>query len=299
MAPPTKKKNSKKGKAGKEADTSAEEPAGPAVAIGKKPKAGGGTPGWVTTFADLMSLLMCFFVMLCASATVEKKTYQEMVESMVNELGGQPETIENIEDLKEVLENIEVEKVPDPSAKLKEDLSKEVEAGRIEIEEDGETIKIRLLQSVTFTSGSATLKRSFKKVAKKLRATLKKTDGKITIIGHTDNRPIKSRRFRSNWELASARAVSVLNALVEKTLPSARFAVRSFGDTQPRVSNDTAKNRAKNRRITIVLNQNDTALIKPGDLDARAFIIHANNVDDVSGLQIKEHLKNLAEQAPE
>ena len=95
---------------------------------------------------------------------------------------------------------------------------------------------------------------SVAKVIARLRESLTQVDGTIAVAGHTDDIPIKTQRYRSNWELSSARAVSVVHALLDgSTLDPARFVVEGHGDAHPLAPNDTPENRALNRRVEITI----------------------------------------------
>ena len=104
-------------------------------------------------------------------------------------------------------------------------------------------------------SGSADLTPNFKPVLKIIRKALEDTEGKIVVEGHTDDDPISTARFRSNWELSSARAVSVAHALFDDKLTPDRFTVSGHADTRPLVSNETPAGKARNRRVEVVINQ--------------------------------------------
>ena len=263
------------------------------VSSEKKPKAG--TPGWVTTFADLMSLLMCFFVMLVSMASVERTTFAKMASSVKDGLGGgKAEIAEESKTSIDVKIESKKNDKQDPATKLSQDLVEEIQDGQVEIDADGDALKIQLLQSATFGAGSDKLKKSFKPIAEKLKQTLSKTKGTITVVGHTDDQPIKSRKFRSNWELASSRAGSVIASLAGgKKLSIDRFSIRSYGSSKPRVPNDTAENRALNRRISIIVQK--TGKSKQDPAADKSMVINSENVDSISS----EKLMNFLTEDPE
>jgi len=150
------------------------------------------------------------------------------------------------------------------SAKLISDaLGHEIKNGTVDVETAGQKIIIRVREKASFGSGRAELKGAFRPILAQVSKILKGSEGKIIIAGHTDNVPIYTKRFRSNWELSSARAVSVAHEMMLATdIPSSRFLVQGFADTEPMVKNDTAAHRAKNRRVEIILQQGDD---KDGD----------------------------------
>ena len=286
MADAEKKKRKRKAPGKKDA------PEEKSVSSEKKPKAG--TPGWVTTFADLMSLLMCFFVMLVSMASVERTTFAKMASSVKEGLGGgKAEIVEESKTSIDVKIESKKNDKQDPATKLSQDLVEEIQDGQVEIDADGDALKIQLLQSATFSAGSDKLKKSFKPIAKKLKRTLSKTKGTITVVGHTDDQPIKSRRFRSNWELASARAGSVIESLSGgKKLSIDRFMIRSYGASKPRVPNDTAENRALNRRISIIVQK--TGKSKQDPAADKSMVINSENVDAISSEKLMDFLTDEA-----
>ncbi len=137
-------------------------------------------------------------------------------------------------------------------------LGREIKAGSVDVETAGEKIIIRVREKASFGSGRAELKESFRPILAKVAKILEGSEGKIIVAGHTDNIPIHTERFRSNWELSSARAVSVAHEMMRATdIPSNRFLIQGFADTEPMVPNDTPANRAKNRRVEIILQQGE------------------------------------------
>ncbi len=145
------------------------------------------------------------------------------------------------------------------SAKLISDaLGREIKDGSIDVETVGQKIIIRVREKASFSSGLAELKSVFRPILARVSKILKGSEGKIIVAGHTDNVPIYTERFRSNWELSSARAVSVAHEMMLATsIPSDRFLIQGYADTAPMVKNNSAVNRAKNRRVEIILQQGD------------------------------------------
>ncbi|MEK9652519.1 MAG: OmpA family protein [Betaproteobacteria bacterium] len=134
-------------------------------------------------------------------------------------------------------------------------LQSEIAQGLAEVERDGDKILIRLGQQDSFDSGSATLKNSFQPTLQRVGSAIQTVGGIIRVEGHTDNVPVGfSDRFRSNWDLSSARSASVANYLVDNTaLEAGRISVSGFADSKPIATNDTAEGRARNRRIEVIV----------------------------------------------
>jgi len=166
------------------------------------------------------------------------------------------------EDLEKLIEAEMAEKKRkklEQSAKLISDaLGREIKDGSIDVETAGQKIIIRVREKASFGSGRAELKGVFRPILARVSKILKGSEGKIIVAGHTDNVPIYTERFRSNWELSSARAVSVAHEMMLATnIPSDRFLIQGYADTAPMVKNNSAANRAKNRRVEIILQQGD------------------------------------------
>ena len=112
---------------------------------------------------------------------------------------------------------------------------------------------------VMFDSGSAQIRPEFTPILEKIAEELMKIPNDIRIEGHTDNRPIHTPMFPSNWELSAARATSVLRFLVKKGIDPSRLSAVGYGEFRPVASNDTPEGRAKNRRVEILILKRKTA----------------------------------------
>lgn len=243
-----------------------------------------GAPEWMATFADLMSLLMCFFVLLLSFSEMDLQKYKQVAGSMKMAFGiqrvtktdtiprgtsvikqefspGKPEpTVMDVMQQQTDNDSREEVRVNSPMSDdviellelIEENLSEEIENEVLEvlIYEDGVMIRVR--ESDAFPSGSAELQPGFLPVLNKLQSILDDTRGRIVVSGHTDNVPISTSVYPSNWILSAARSASVVHHLaeIEFTDPS-RIEIRAFADTQPVAPNDTPENRARNRRIEI------------------------------------------------
>jgi len=149
------------------------------------------------------------------------------------------------------------------SRKLKEtydglvkNLQKELKSGQIEVTQLRDGLRVNVAQDILFDSGSAALDRSGTVVLSKVATQLKKSSHQILVIGHTDDKPIRptlAKQYPTNWELAGARAASVVRLFADSGLSSKRLLAVSVADTQPVTSNKTEEGRARNRRIEIRL----------------------------------------------
>lgn len=227
-------------------------------------------PRWMMTFADLMSLLFALFVLLLSFADFDKdkfmknagpineafnKSVQDITETKVqvqrmSSILPQPSSESSRVDLplQEILRKAEI------LDQLRQGLIKELENELIEIIERDNEIVVRFPDTTSFSSGGADLKPEASEILNKVGKVIKKTPGKVYISGHTDNVPITTGRFRSNWDLSSERAVSVVHFMIDTVgVDYRRFVAQGFADAQPLASNDTAEDRARNRRVEISL----------------------------------------------
>jgi len=130
--------------------------------------------------------------------------------------------------------------------------SQDIDDGRLLIRQEGSNVVIQLLEKDSFASGSAALEPGSQQTLARVGTLLADLPGAITVSGHTDNVPIRSGgSYRSNWELSTARAASVAHELLAAGLDPKRLMVSGHADTRPRAANDTAANRALNRRVDI------------------------------------------------
>ncbi len=135
-------------------------------------------------------------------------------------------------------------------------LKKELESGQIQVQQLRDGLSVNVAQEILFASGSAALDKSGSEVLRRVADQLKQSNYQVVVTGHTDNKPIGSglvNRFPTNWELAGARAASVVRLFVESGLTANRLLAASMADTRPVAPNDTPEGRAKNRRIEIRL----------------------------------------------
>lgn len=252
-----------------------------------------GLPAYMGTFADLMSLLMCFFVLLLSFAEMDALKYKLVVKSLGDAFGVQRDVAANeipkgtsiiaqefspgeprptplkevrqdtIDETRDALKiKMDAEDIAKQQAKeiaeevetFKEALEGEITEGLIDVEAESNRIVIRIREKGSFPSGDAKLNKAFVPIVSKIHDVLVKTDGRIAVAGHTDNIPINTPRYRSNWELSTSRAASVVHELLNAgQMSTARFVLEGYADTQPLTTNDTAENRARNRRVEIII----------------------------------------------
>ena len=138
---------------------------------------------------------------------------------------------------------------------IRAELSEQIEQGLAEVERDGDSVIIRLGQQDSFSSGSAALQSGFEDTLTSVGDALSNTGGQVRVEGHTDNIPVAfSERFRSNWDLSSARSAAVANFLLDNSqLQPGRVTITGLADSEPIADNSTAAGRAQNRRIEVIV----------------------------------------------
>jgi chemotaxis protein MotB len=153
---------------------------------------------------------------------------------------------------------------------LVSDLEAELAAGQIEIRQLREGLQLNMSQEVLFASGSAEVSRGGQVVLAKVAERVRGAPYQVVVQGHTDDVPIATERFPSNWELAGARASRVVRILAKDGVPGERLSAVSFGEYSPRASNDTEAGRARNRRIEITLKPLTSEAVAASSPDADA-----------------------------
>jgi len=220
------------------------------------------TPPWLITFADLMALLLTFFIMMLSFSTMDNEKYKAVAKSMEDAFGpGSGKQLQGMVEREElntaVDEQVENFDAPVLKQRVQNTLNEEIKLGIVEVEVQSGTVVIRFPEKVAFPSGSADLHDKFTPVLVKIVDILEKSNGNIVISGHTDNIPIHNEYFRSNWELSTGRAVSVVQALLDvSTVDPERFVVQGFADTKPLKPNTNVESRAANRRVEISIENN-------------------------------------------
>ena len=221
-----------------------------------------GAPAWVVTFGDLMSLLLCFFVLLLSFSEMDRNKYRIVSGSMKNAFGIQrkkpvfesPKGQKMISrEFDQAIVLVKIQDVIDPLLNELEEEFQEFK-GAIEIAVEENEVTIRMMGEATFDTGRAELRREFLPLLQKIGAVLNKTKGEIIIAGHTDNVPLIGGPFRSNLGLSMARAGTVAEYLLKSTsINPKKLSTMGFGEYRPLATNDTAEGRRKNRRVEIIV----------------------------------------------
>jgi chemotaxis protein MotB len=221
-----------------------------------------GAPMWVVTFGDLMSLLMCFFVLLLSFSEMDRKKYKMVSGSMAQAFGIQREkpVFESPRGQKMIAREFDqavmITKIEESIKPIIDEIKDEYEELKdaVELEIGEDKITIRMMGETTFDTGKAKLHPAFGPLLKKIGAVLSETKGEVIIAGHTDNIPLSGGLFGSNLGLSMARAGSVAEYLLRTTsIDPKRLSTMGFGEYRPLTTNDTVRGRRKNRRVEIIV----------------------------------------------
>jgi len=199
---------------------------------------------WLLTYGDMMTLLMTFFVLLFSMSTIDPVKLEQFGDSVGDALGGKQKTekFSLAEIYKEVVNVIEEENLK----------------GVVEVETSPKGVAIVLPSNISFASGSANLDPRIFPLLNKFESMMIKSVFPIAIEGHTDNDPISSPIYPSNWELSAARSAQVVRYYIARGVPSDRLQAIAYSDTRPKAlgatvaeANSTTDKRATNRRVEI------------------------------------------------
>jgi chemotaxis protein MotB len=242
---------------------------------------------WIVSYADFVTLLFAFFVVMFATANADRGKAstvaaavraaldQGQVSDVVRALSNTSGKIKGKQESSAMSQmassNTERDLTPDkeqhaarmaqallellPSMELLEkELKPEIQKGTVELHMEPRGLAISFKQAAFFDSGSSGLKQSSLPTIGKVGAALLKVPNQVRLEGHTDDIPIHNDRFRSNWELSAARAIAVLEVLDSAFhVPRDRMAIGGYADVAPIASNDTDAGRARNRRVDVVI----------------------------------------------
>jgi chemotaxis protein MotB len=250
-----------------------------------------GAPAWMATFGDLMSLLLTFFVLLLSFANMDIVRFKEAMNSIQNALVGGPTAMKEVPqtavvDLSQSANtslidtqheaqqsspretskpetaatqvgttNIDLEAL----ASIDQMLREQELTDMAEAEATARGVIIRVKGHLFFDPGSADLRQRAHRALDEIGAILLAFPYNVTVEGHTDDLPIHTERFPSNWELSTSRAISVMRYLTEQRgVPPTRMGVAGYADIHPVVPNDSPEHRAANRRVEFVFQRGET-----------------------------------------
>ncbi len=227
----------------------------------KGPKAA--SSGWLNTYADMVTLMMCFFVMLFDPSEVDILQLQALSATISSDPtgGGVSLSVGSLSDLGNTISSLpSMEKGKALGTALKKAVSlfaPDIKTNKIAVTSDERGLVISLASDMFFYPGSAELNiAESRDTLLNLSQFLASDDlavKRFRVEGHTDTGVTNPEVWKSNWELSSARAINVLHSLTDFGSQEARFSVAGYADTRPIFSNDTAEGRAYNRRVDIII----------------------------------------------
>jgi len=206
-------------------------------------------PGWLTTFGDTMSLLLTFFVMLFATLSFEEAKVEQAMGSLKGSLGVMEKAKQSIIPQQKIIRG-RMERISEEIERYArlQGFGKDIEVNNIR-----EGIRINLKSPMLFDLGKAELKNKITPLLDEITALLKNIPNNIRIEGHTDNLPIHTKEFPSNWELSTARAINIGKYFIKRGITPSRLGVIGYADSRPLFPNDTSEHRALNRRVEIFI----------------------------------------------
>lgn len=215
---------------------------------------------WLLTYADLITLLLAFFIMMYVFSKKDAQKYDEVASHLKTIFSGGTGLAGK--GSVTATSPIDMPSKGASSGEIKRQLESELmDSNRnkpggenISVLSDERGVVIRVLDKAFFDEGKAELKDGAKGALDKIVPIIKSVDNHVRIEGHTDNVPIKTNEFKSNWELSVRRATEVVRYFVEKRgLPPERISATGYAEYRPIVQNDSPKNKALNRRIEIIV----------------------------------------------
>jgi chemotaxis protein MotB len=227
---------------------------------------------WLVSYADFITLLFAFFVVMFATAHSDTAKAQAVSESVKKALQG--ETFKNTVTL--LMGGTINPKAPGemPQPGLAEDkklgaglnptlgelmpllarqLQKEIESGHLSLRMTARGLTISFTQTALFPSGEDEIAKDFYSTIKTIANAMNQVNNPVRAEGHTDSIPIHNSRFRSNWELSAARSIALGQLLIDDGVARERVSIAGYADTDPVDTNDTEAGRGKNRRVDIVI----------------------------------------------
>ncbi|OPX44131.1 motility protein B [Ruminiclostridium hungatei] len=215
---------------------------------------------WLIPYADMLTLLLALFIVMFAMSQLDNAKFQKVSEQFNIIFSGGSGVLE-----KEGTSLIPMEDLPslnkqedDIMEQIKEDIEKEIKGNgysdKVSVTLNDEGLGISIQDVVLFNSGKADVLPGVHAMLLHVSDIVKGLDNDIKVVGHTDDIPINTPQFRSNWDLSAIRAINVMNFFIDNGgLNPERFSIQGFGQYSPKYDNSTVEGKAKNRRVEIVV----------------------------------------------
>ena len=228
---------------------------------------------WLIPYADMLTLLLALFIVMFAMSKVDNQKFSQVSQQLNAIFAGGSGIIESssgadsssmvnaiVEAANEAMAKAsagiaaEENKMNELKAKLDEEIAREGYSDKVVTELNKDGLYIAIQDVILFNSGEAVVLNEVNPLLTEISSLIRDLDNKIRIVGHTDNVPISTAKFRSNWDLSAMRAINVMNFMVDSgKLHPDKISIQAYGEYMPRFDNSTAVNRAKNRRVEIFI----------------------------------------------
>ncbi len=227
---------------------------------------------WLVSYADFITLLFAFFVVMYATAQVDKKKMNHLAVAIrvaFKQMGTLPPATDAVLEIPEVattrpitsraiLLQPEQEDLSDLRDRLEKTLSAEISVGKVAVRDQPDGLVVSLRETGFFDSGSAGVKPGATSSLTRIADLLTQRTNRIRIEGYTDDQPIHNSKFNSNWELSTARATEMIRLLIQKySFDPGRLSAGGYANYHPIADNITSEGRALNRRVDVVILRND------------------------------------------
>lgn len=223
----------------------------------KKCECPAGAPAWLTTFSDLMSLLLCFFVLIVSMSNVSPNEFNKASGALKGSLGilsEDPSTMELVHVIMPKISDVDLGEISTAISKLQDFVETQKQQESIKVVITSQGVAIRVLTPLLFDRGLAELKPQGMPYLAKIFDIAKGWDNTIRVAGYTDDLPIDSGMFESNWDLSYTRARNVIKFGINYSgVPPEKYSAVGYGEYRPAFPNDSEQNRSKNRRIEIFI----------------------------------------------
>ena len=261
----------------------------------KRPEEHDNHERWLVSYADFITLLFAFFVVMYALSTVNEGKYRILSDSMssafrnvpinsatqITQIVTTPMPVVQKQNVvaraQEAVKQKQRDKMKSVAKDILDVMAPLIEQGKVRVIETSRGVTIEINDSILFSPGQALLQPPLIKAMRSIADVLVPTDFPITIEGHTDNVPIKTPQFPSNWELSAVRATTVLRLFADAGVDAERLTAIGYADTRPVEPNVLADGRARNRRVTILIDSNVPEKGKEVSLESRPAAVNAQN----------------------
>lgn len=268
------------------------------------------TDRWLVSYADFITLLFAFFVVMYSISNVNVGKYRVLSDSVSSAFSAQSNSpfpvgsqlgvsVQRAPIAIGLMGQTGLVSMKETAAKLDDRLKQWVKKGKIAVSGNEKWLEIEIKSNLLFNSGNATLSASAAEILSELTEVIKTTNNPLYVSGYTDDIPIGTNRYPTNWELSAARSASVVRLLAQNGINPARMGAIGYGEFRPIAENDTELNRQKNRRVVIrVMTGEDifgnTSPFSDADVNS-TIPVNQSPVDTANELQPGEPVRSIFE----